>query len=95
MINLKKQFGIADLRKFVKNEGKFFSVVFEKKDGSTRKMVVRFGVTCSLTGGGAKYDAEARNMIVVFSMFDYGYRTIAVDKIKRIKAYGKVLNLQD
>lgn len=94
MINLKKKFTVPQFRKFVGNEGKLFSVTFIKKDRSERKMVARLGVRKYLTGGGSKFDAEPLGMIKVFSMGDMGYRTVTVEKIIKLKAYNKVLNLQ-
>ena len=94
MINLKKEFSTVQFRKFVGNEGKLFSVTFKKKDGSLRKMTARLGVRKYLTGGGSKFDAEPRGMVRVFSMRDKGYRTVTPAKITRIKAYGRVLDLQ-
>lgn len=95
MINLKKEFRVSDFKKFVRDEGKLFSVTFVKKDGSLRKMVARLDVKSYLTGGAPRYNATAYNMIVVFSMDDLGYRTVVVDRIVRLKAYNQVLNLQD
>ena len=94
MINLKKEFTTTQFRKFVGNEGRLFSVTFEKKDGSLRTMTARLGVRKYLTGGGSKFDAEPRGMVRVFSMRDKGYRTVTAEKITRIKAYGRVLDLQ-
>jgi hypothetical protein len=94
MINLKKQFTTTQFRKFVGNEGKLFSVTFKKKDGSLRTMTARLGVRKYLTGGGSKFDAEANGMVRVFSMGDLGYRTVTAEKIIKLKAYGRVLNLQ-
>lgn len=94
MINLKKEFSTTQFRKFVGDEGKLFSVTFKKKDGTLRKMVARLGVRKYLTGGGAKFDAEPRGMVRVFSMGDKGYRTVTAERIVRLKAYGRVLDLQ-
>jgi len=94
MINLKKEFSTVQFRKFVGNDGKLFSVTFEKKDGSLRTMTARLGVRKYLTGGGSKFDAEPRGMVRVFSMGDLGYRTVTAEKIIKLKAYGRVLNLQ-
>jgi hypothetical protein len=79
MINLKKEFSTTQFRKFVGDEGKLFSVTFKKKDGTLRKMV---------------FDAEPRGMVRVFSMGDKGYRTVTAERIVRLKAYGRVLDLQ-
>jgi hypothetical protein len=93
-MSLKNEFSTTQFRKFVGDEGKLFSVTFEKKDGSLRTMTARLGVRKYLTGGGSKFDAEPRGMVRVFSMRDKGYRTVTPAKITRIKAYGRVLNLQ-
>ena len=82
---------VQDFKEFVGNNGMLFSVTFKKTDGSIRKMVARLDVTSYLTGGGAKYNAAERNNIVVFSMKDKGYRTIKIDNILRIKAFGEVI----
>jgi hypothetical protein len=82
---------VEQFRNFVGNNGRLFSVTFIKKDGSERKMTARLGVKSYLTGGGAKYNAEDRNNIVVFSMSDKGYRTINIDALLKVKANGKVI----
>jgi hypothetical protein len=93
-MSLKNEFSTTQFRKFVGDEGKLFSVTFEKKDGSLRTMTARLGVRKYLTGGGSKFDAEPRGMVRVFSMRDKGYRTVTAERIVRIKAYGRVLDLQ-
>ena len=85
-INTTQQF-----REFVGDNGKLFSVTFRKSDGSIRKMVARLNVTSYLNGNGARYNAAERNNIVVFSMQDKGYRTIKIDNLLRIKAFGEVI----
>jgi len=82
-----------EFREFVGNEGKLFSIVFKKKDGSIRRMVARLGVKQNLTGRGLLYNADARNNIVLFSMKDQAYRTINVDRLLRVKAFGEVVEV--
>jgi len=82
---------VEQFRNFVGNNGRLFSVTFIKKDGSERKMTARLGVKSYLTGGGARYNAEDRNNIVVFSMNDKGYRTINIDALLKVKANGQVI----
>jgi hypothetical protein len=82
-----------EFREFVGNEGKLFSIVFKKKDGSIRRMVARLGVKQNLTGRGLLYNADARNNIVLFSMKDRAYRTINVDRLLRVKAFGEVVEV--
>jgi len=93
-MSLKNEFSTTQFRKFVGDEGKLFSVTFKKKDGSLRTMTARLGVRKYLTGGGSKFDAEANGMVRVFSMGDLGYRTVTAERIVRLKAYGRVLDLQ-
>lgn len=79
---------VEDFKKFVGNDGKFFSVKFLKKDWSERSMVCRLGVKKGLTGRGMGYNPESLNNIVVFSVSDNGYRTINIDRLLRVKANG-------
>jgi hypothetical protein len=81
---------VKDFREIVKDEGKFFSVRFIKKDGEERKMVARLGVRSRLNGKGASYNAESVNNLVIFSTKDNGYRTINIDRLVSVKAYGIV-----
>ena len=80
-------------KEFVGNNGKLFSVTFTKKDGTIRTMVARLGVTSQLRGKGMLYDPETRNNVVVFSMKDRAYRTINVDRLIRVKAFGEVIEI--
>ena len=84
---------INDLKEFVGNEGKLFSVTFLKKDYTVRTMVVRFGVKKYVTGTGMKYNPESRNNVVVFSMHDDDYRTFSFDRLLKVKANGKTVIL--
>ena len=84
---------VDDFKKFVGNDGKFFSVKFLKKDWSERTMVARLGVKCYTSGGQLKYNPEDRNNIVVFSTKDKGYRTISIDRLISVKANGKKIIL--
>ena len=56
--------------------GKFFSVSFIKKDGTTRKMTARLGVKKNLKGVGLKFDPSEKNLIVVFDVHKKAYRMI-------------------
>jgi hypothetical protein len=75
------------------NDGKIFSVVFTKKDGTIRKMVARLGVRKHLKGGELKYDASARNLLPVFDMEKEEYRMINVSTIQEIKVGGAKIDL--
>jgi hypothetical protein len=70
--------------------GKIFSVVFEKRStGVDRLMVCRKGVKKHLNGGELKYNPSSRNLISVFDLQANGYRSISVEGIKKVKANGK------
>lgn len=63
--------------------GKFFKVVFIKRDGTERKMVARIGVKKFLQGG------ERKNPHIIVWEVGNGYRSIIPESIKEIKC-GKV-----
>jgi hypothetical protein len=56
--------------------GKFFSVSFIKKDGTTRKMTARLGVKKNIKGVGLKFNPSEKNLIVVFDVHKKAYRMI-------------------
>ena len=63
--------------------GKFFTLAFVKKDGSTRVMTARTGVTKHLKGGTATYSANPNN-IGVFDTVKGGYRCFDKNSVKVI-----------
>ena len=66
---------------FLENEtrGQFFSVYFEKKDGTMRQMNCRRGVTAHLRGGKLGYEPANHNLLTVFDVQACGYRSIPTD----------------
>lgn len=66
-------------------KGKFFTVTFIKKDGTTRVMNARLGVKAYLKGGELPYDPEAKGLIPVFDIKTSGYRMINVNTITKLK----------
>lgn len=66
--------------------GRIFSVVFIKKDGTGRRMVARLGVTKYLKGGSATLDRE--QYIIAFDMVKKSYRAINRDTIVSVEAMG-------
>lgn len=77
---LKKQLG-----------GKFFTVVFTKKDGSVRKLNGRLGVKKHLRGGEKSFSDAQINALTVFDLKAKGYRTVKLDKVTSLKCGGKEL----
>ena len=66
-------------------KGKFFSVSFIKKDGTTRKMTARLGVKKDIKGVGLKFNPSERNLIVVFDIHKKAYRMINLSTILTFK----------
>jgi hypothetical protein len=65
--------------------GKFFSVSFVKKDGTTRRMTARLGVKKDIKGVGLKFNPSERNLIVVFDIHKKAYRMINLSTILTFK----------
>lgn len=61
--------------------GKFFSVEFIKKDGKTRVMLCRVGVTKYLKGGKRTANNDVQ---VVFDMHKMQYRSFRYDSVVKI-----------
>lgn len=72
-------------------DGKIYSVVFEKRStGLDREMVCRGGVTSHTNGGVLGYNPRAHNLLNVFDMQSKGYRSINLLGLKKLKASGVV-----
>ena len=63
--------------------GKFFSVEFEKKDGTLRKMTCRLGVKKHLKGGKSTV-AHKNELLTVFEA-GVGYKNISLNKVMSFK----------
>lgn len=84
------------------DDGTIFSVVFEKKDGTLRRMVCRTGVKKHLAGGQATYDpdknigvwdteAPGKHVDDKGNPIQGDYRCFAKDKVLRIKGGGAMI----
>lgn len=73
------------------NSDKFFTVEFIKKDGTTRKINGRFGVTKHLKGGVSLNSTPTS--LVMYDVQVKGYRTINLDKVREIKMKHGTLKL--
>lgn len=71
--------------KILATNGRFFSVSFIKKDGTTRKMTARLGVKKDIKGVGLKFNPSERNLIVVFDIHKKAYRMINLSTILTFK----------
>jgi hypothetical protein len=68
-----------------KTNGRFFSVVFEKKDGTLRKMVCRTGVKKHLKGGTLKHNPAEFGHCIVWDVQKKAYRTINMNTVLELK----------
>jgi hypothetical protein len=66
-------------------KGKFFTVTFIKKDGTTRVMNARLGVKAYLKGGDLPYDAASKGLIPVFDIPKRAYRMVNINTISNLK----------
>ena len=71
-----------------KTNGKIFSAVFRKKDGTKRKMNCRRGVAKYVKGVGLKFKPEKRDLIGVFDMHKKAYRFINAKTLEQLKVKG-------
>jgi len=72
-----------------KNKGKIFSVRFVKKDGTTRFMKCRTGVTTKLKGGELPYDPMSKGLKPVFDLACNNYRMVNVNTVYEVSFGGK------
>jgi hypothetical protein len=76
----------ADAKQMIKDtKGKFFTVTFTKKDGTTRVMNARLGVKAYLKGGELPYDPDAKGLIPVYDVKTRDYRMVNVNTITKLK----------
>ena len=83
---------MSKLSKIVQTtNGKFFTVVFIKKDGTERILNGRLGVTKHLKGGQCTLDKE--KYLIVYDVVSKGYRAVNVDTIKSVSCDGLNISL--
>lgn len=71
------------VEKILNSKGKIFTVTFTKKDGTTRVMNCRLGVTKHLKGGESTLNPN--EYITVYDMQNKGYRAINRSTIIDVK----------
>jgi len=76
-------------------KGKFFSVEFVKKDGSTRKMTARLGVRKGINGKGLAFNPAEKDLMVVWATDKKNYRMINLKTITSVKVNGIVNNFSN
>jgi hypothetical protein len=81
-----KQITKEEAKKLIlENRSSIFSVLFTKKDGSTRSMNARLNVKSKLKGGKLRYAPSDFNYIIAYDMNKNNYRTINVNTLERLK----------
>lgn len=66
-----------------------FDVVFQKKDGTLRRMNAMKGVKKHLQGGTLKYNPKERGYVIVFDIKKQGYRTINLNTLRSLRLRGQ------
>ena len=79
---------LSSLFETLRKRGTFFTVTFIKKDGSTRRLTGRFGVTSKLRGG--KCTVPEDKYYIVYEIAKQEYRAVAKDTIQRLAAFNEV-----
>jgi len=69
--------------------GKVFSAIFIKKDGSERTMNCRTQVSKGVKGVGLKFDPTNYNLVQVYDMNAKGFRFINLNTLKALQISGK------
>jgi hypothetical protein len=75
--------------------GKFFTAVFKKKDGSIRELNGRLGVTAYLKGGENKVVKPSNSYVTVYDVQAKGYRTLNLATLEELRLGGKVYKVVD
>jgi len=70
-------------------KGRFLTITFIKKDGTTRTINGRTGVKRYLKGG--KATVSAKEYIILYSIHDKGYRSINKSTITRISSSNAII----
>ena len=71
------------IERILNSNGKIFTVVFTKKDGTIRELNGRLGVVKHLKGGQSTLDPE--KFIIVYDLKNEGYRAINKSTIIEVK----------
>lgn len=75
----------SELKAMIKaTNGKFFKVLFVKKDKTEREMLCRVGVSKGVTGVGRVY-AEKDHLITVYDMSVRQFRSINLETLKSFR----------
>ena len=76
-------------------KGKVFTAVFTKKDGTTRKMNCRLGVSKKVNGSGLAYNPGDLGLLPVYDMKAKEYRMINLTTLTVLQIAEQVYFIQD
>lgn len=75
-----------------KSKGKFFHIVYKKKDGSIREMTARIHAKGGVTGRGLSFDPIAKGLLPVYDL-KAGFRFVNLREVISFKMGGsEILN---
>lgn len=84
------------LRYILKNsKGKIMTIVYKKKDGTTRIINTRTGVKVNIKGTGLKYDPEKYGYVILWDMQKRNYRTVNPNTATRLTSQGKTYTITE
>jgi hypothetical protein len=75
----------SEIRDLIPKDGKIFTVIFLKQDGTIRKLTGRKGVKKYATGDGLRFNPDERGLFVMFEMRTKSYRLINFNGMQRMK----------
>ena len=76
-------------------KGTIFTVAYTKKDGSTRILNGRSGVTKGVNGNGLKYDPAKKGLVPIYDLKARGHRMVNLNTMKSLKVRGNDYEVQD
>ena len=76
-----------------KSNGRIFSAIFIKKDGTIRRMKCRLSVKKGITGKGMAYNPIKRGLLPVFDMDKNAFRMININTLTALKVNGEKYEL--
>jgi hypothetical protein len=74
--------------------GRFFSVIFKKKDNTTRRMVARLNVKKNLVGGVLPYNPQQYDLLPVFDVEIGQYRMVNLSSLISFRSGGVAYNVE-
>lgn len=72
-----------------------FGATFVKKNGDIRDGRYRLGVGKEQTGEGLGYDSNEAGNLIVWDMEAEGYRTIALNRLRQLRAHGETIDFNE